>query len=182
MLGNRAVHDPAFTFIGVSVASATMTTSAQRLGFVFAGILCLGLGCGDSESGQDAPGGSPANGGAGAGNGTGATGGTGGTGGGEDRGTGGTGGTGGEGGAACLPNDVPCMEDSECCAELCFDDGYCGLPACAAENDPCVVDADCCDDYCNPIDSLCGGCMPLREGCVVDEECCEGICVDGMCL
>jgi hypothetical protein len=83
-------------------------------------------------------------------------------------------------GPSCRADNQPCDFDSDCCADFCETDGFCGF-SCMADGDACSADGDCCSGTCNSFSSTCG-CAGLDEPCGDDTDCCSpSLCIAGFC-
>lgn len=85
--------------------------------------------------------------------------------------------------STCLADNAPCFNDTECCANYCAKDGYCGAPGCYADDVSCSADSQCCSGVCAK-DGYCG--VPLcnvdNQACSFDSDCCSNLCdKDGYC-
>jgi hypothetical protein len=146
-----------------------MTAKARKLSFLF--IFSLLAACSGSET----------------------------SGGGAGRGTGGSAGTAGGGGSGgapiCAVAGAPCATGTECCSNVCDENGACTDPAgqCEVAGTACVSGADCCSGLCvedGDGGHVCGNgfgkCQALGQSCGSSTDCCSlgcdgSVCVEEIC-
>lgn len=83
------------------------------------------------------------------------------------------------GGVVCGLTGDACLNDFQCCAGRCGDDGFCEETPCPPEGFACETDADCCKLACVPTSDgkRCGhpSCAQSGEPCKTGADCCASV-------